>query len=425
VISPLALSKTSLVAGDTLTGTATFTNTSAAPITVQVLQITSRPPGGTNAGGPYDHLAPQLGVTTIPPGGSVTLVASRAFTAADPVGAHYAYAVWQETGTGLWNGGLSVGFSVVGTTPAPTPPPPPPSGACPSPASTRLVNVSTPSQLSSAVAGALPGDKIVMAAGTYNMSSALNVSRGGTGALPIQLVGPRTAVLDFGGTSSWNMLTVTADWWIFAGFTHTHSQLGPRLTNANNNVLCDLLVANMGQGGISIHGTSSNNTVQDSTIRDTGELTWWYGEGFYIGSGASSNEPSNFNRILRNHIGPNVRAEHVDVKKGTTGNIVEGNVSDAAGWMYTDGSSSGGQVTSSVHLAQGLNTTYLNNTIINLNDSRAGGFMNWQGSGITYHGNRVSGSSFQVGFSTSGGSGNVIGCDNTVTGGTFANVPCQ
>jgi hypothetical protein len=318
----------------------------------------------------------------------------------------------------------SAAFTVANVA-APTPTPTaPPSVGCSLAVSTRLINVSTVSQLTSAVAAALPGDKIVLASGTYNLTAKLTVSRSGTIAQPIQLVGPRSAILDFGGSSNFRFLDQRADWWIFAGFTHTRSFFGPTLTDADHNILCDLLVEHTGQEGVTIQGSSSFNTLQDSTIREIGETAWYYGEGIYIGSGSTSNHPANFNRILRNRLGPNVRADHLDVKGGTTGNLVEGNVSDATGFRYTNGSDSGGQVTSALYSAQGLNASFLNNTITNLNSPNAAAFQNWQGSGTTYHGNRVTGT-FRWGFSTSGGSGNVVGCDNTVIGGTFANVPCR
>src|SRR5438552_1169368 len=57
-------------------------------------------------------------------GATVTLAASRAFTAADPTGSWYAYATYQDAG-GVWNDGPSVNFTVAA---APPPPPPPATG---------------------------------------------------------------------------------------------------------------------------------------------------------------------------------------------------------------------------------------------------------------------------------------------------------
>jgi hypothetical protein len=112
ISTPLALDKTTVAAGDILNGTVTYQNTSASAITVQAIFITSRPPGGTHAGGPFDALTPSLANQTIQPGASVTLAASRAFTTADPLGAWYAYATWQDSAS-VWHDGPNVNFTVV------------------------------------------------------------------------------------------------------------------------------------------------------------------------------------------------------------------------------------------------------------------------------------------------------------------------
>src|SRR2546426_1067645 len=83
ISSPLVLDKLTVRAGDTLNGTVTYQNTSASPIAVQTIAIAARPPGGTNAGGPYANLIPSPPAQTIQPGATVTLAASRAFTSAD------------------------------------------------------------------------------------------------------------------------------------------------------------------------------------------------------------------------------------------------------------------------------------------------------------------------------------------------------
>jgi hypothetical protein len=102
-----------------LHGTVTYQNTSASPISVSAIAITSRPPGGTNAGGPYNTLTPSLSAQTIQPGASLTLAASRAFTSADPLGAWYAYTTYQDS-AGAWHDGPNVNFTVA----QPAPPAP-------------------------------------------------------------------------------------------------------------------------------------------------------------------------------------------------------------------------------------------------------------------------------------------------------------
>jgi hypothetical protein len=64
-----------------------------------------------------------------------------------------------------------------------------------------------------------------------------------------------------------------------------------------------------------------------------------YGEGVYIGS-AVSNWPCYGNtdgadrghrvQVVGNHLGPNIAAELIDVKEGTTGGLISGNTFDGA-----------------------------------------------------------------------------------------------
>src|SRR5262249_3070356 len=123
VSTPLALDHTSVTPGMTLHATVTYRNGTSAPVTIQRLVIAGRPPGGTHAGGPYDDLAPQLGATTVQPGATVTLAASRTFSALDTKGTWESYSTFEDT-SGHWHDGGSVFFSL-GAAPAPAPAPTP------------------------------------------------------------------------------------------------------------------------------------------------------------------------------------------------------------------------------------------------------------------------------------------------------------
>src|SRR5256712_540003 len=116
ISSPLVIDKLSVMAGDTLNGTVTYQNTSASPIAVQTIGIAARPPGGTNAGGPYTNLGPSLPAQTIQPGASVTLAASRAFSSADPQGTWYSYTTYQDAAGG-WHDSANINFTVAAPAP--------------------------------------------------------------------------------------------------------------------------------------------------------------------------------------------------------------------------------------------------------------------------------------------------------------------
>lgn len=296
----------------------------------------------------------------------------------------------------------------------------------------RLLNVATAQQLIAAVAAALPGDKIVMADGTYNfgaVGSSLFVNRSGVQASPIQLVAAnrRKAIIDFGSQTAFRMVDFQADWWVVNGLALTNSYYGMLMQNGHNNVIDDVESHDTGQCGFVIKGDrgSTDNTFRNCWIWNTGRQMYWYGEGMYVGAGAGPTSPSHRNRLLNNAFGPGVTADHVDVKSTVEDTYLEGNVADATGWRYADGSTTGGQVTESVFTNQGLRTIYKGNTVKNLAEARATGFFNWQGSGTRWHTNKCLGTAFKYGFATSGGTDNQVGCDNEVVGGAFSNVPCQ
>ena len=118
--SPVLLDKTTVVAGNVLRATVTYQNTSSSPISVQHVTIAGRPPGGTNVGGPYADLQPQLGAQTVQPGATLTLAASRTFTSADALGTWYSYVTYQGAG-GAWSDSPTVGFIVAPPAPVAQP----------------------------------------------------------------------------------------------------------------------------------------------------------------------------------------------------------------------------------------------------------------------------------------------------------------
>ncbi len=97
----LQLSASTVAIGQTLTGTATLYNPTNAAISLKAADIAGRPPGGTNAGGPFLDLLDGPAVT-IGAGKSFVLNGSRQFTASDPLGSWYAY-VTIEDSTGVYH----------------------------------------------------------------------------------------------------------------------------------------------------------------------------------------------------------------------------------------------------------------------------------------------------------------------------------
>ena len=109
--SALSFSETVVNPGDTVTGTVTFTNNGTASVTVQGITIAARPPGGTHSGGPFDDFAPLSPSQTLSPGGSVTVTATRAFTASDLAGAWDVYPTWEDSSK-AWHDGPDSSLTV-------------------------------------------------------------------------------------------------------------------------------------------------------------------------------------------------------------------------------------------------------------------------------------------------------------------------
>jgi hypothetical protein len=111
VTQPLTLSETSAAAGDTVTGTVTLTNDGTTAVVVEDAVLAARPPGGTHAGGPFDDFGPTAPSQTLQPGASLTLTATRTFTAGDPSGAWDLYVTWEDA-SGTWHDGPDTALTV-------------------------------------------------------------------------------------------------------------------------------------------------------------------------------------------------------------------------------------------------------------------------------------------------------------------------
>jgi hypothetical protein len=203
----------------------------------------------------------------------------------------------------------------------------------------RTVNVSTAAQLKDALLYAKPGDDIVLADGVYSQKFVIPDNVNGTASNPITLRGSRNAILDAGSINTGYVLHVQSDHWHIKGFTLKNGLKGIMADGANNILLDNLFVTNIGEEAIHLRKFSSKNTIQNCEITYAGLKTPDYGEGIYIGT-AKSNwatvtngelDRCDSNLVLNNKIGPFVAAECIDIKEGTTGGIIRGNTFDAKG----------------------------------------------------------------------------------------------
>jgi hypothetical protein len=214
----------------------------------------------------------------------------------------------------------------------------------------RTVNVTDNTGLYAALADARAGDLINMADGTYMMDGIMaECSADGTEQNPIALQGSRQAIITTGDYQNGHYgLHATGDYWRFLGFRITKAKKGFILDGAKFAYIDGIEVDTIGQEAVHFRSASSDGTVINSVIHNTGLTSPSFGEGLYVGS-AVSNWGVTFNnvyygenngtgpdrsdrcKILNNHVW-NTRAEGLDAKEGTTDCLVQGNLFEGCGW---------------------------------------------------------------------------------------------
>ncbi|MBV6712770.1 right-handed parallel beta-helix repeat-containing protein [Paenibacillus chitinolyticus] len=209
-------------------------------------------------------------------------------------------------------------------------------------AALRTVSCSSVSCFQNALKNALPGDRILLAPGTYKgtFSSAVN----GTQSNPITIESrdPANQAL-ISGTSAGGgyCLKITGDNWVIQNLKFTNAQKGIILDNSNDTLISGVEVYGIGYEGVHFRDGSSRGILENSYIHDTGTVNKGFGEGVYVGSaeGAGYNQTVNDTIIRGVRIGPNVTAEHIDIKERTSGTLVENclfNGTGISGENYAD-----------------------------------------------------------------------------------------
>ncbi|XOK63078.1 right-handed parallel beta-helix repeat-containing protein [Paenibacillus elgii] len=207
------------------------------------------------------------------------------------------------------------------------------------PASSKAASVtcSTASCLTNALAQAAPGDVITLAAGvTFNGKFVAAANGTPTGKITLQSASPSNkAELNGGGTGSGYTLHVTGDHWVIKDLKITNAKKGIMLDHANYTLIDGAEVYQIGEEGVHYRDGSSYNTIRNSYLHDIGTVNPSFGEAIYVGSDKGKwgtfNAATNHNTIANNTIGPNVAAEHIDIKEGSTGTLVENNSFDGTG----------------------------------------------------------------------------------------------
>lgn len=213
-------------------------------------------------------------------------------------------------------------------------------GPCPGPG--ERIFVRNALELRVALGEAEPGDLIELASGTYE--GQFRISTSGTPRQPIVLCGPRSAILDTGNAATGYGLHIQADHWIIKGITVRNALKGIVMDRSNHVTLSGIEVYDTGTEGIRLRDLSSDNRIEDAYIHDTGLTAPVNGEGIYIGTAnsqwclrlACAPDTSDRNVLIGSVIGPNVTAEAVDIKEGSTGGTLRGNTFDGSGMGGAD-----------------------------------------------------------------------------------------
>jgi hypothetical protein len=292
----------------------------------------------------------------------------------------------------------------------------------------RVVNVATAAQLTSAINDALPGDSIALAPGTYN--GRWTITRSGTVDARITLSGPRSAILQGPDLTGTGVYLNGADYWTLSGFTVNKSLASVEMKNgANWNKAISLDVNGPGEAGVVVKQNSSHTVISGNEIHNTGMSSAQFGEGVYIGTTEAQwvngiPDHSDSNEVYGNHV-YSTTADGIQFMAGTTGTIVRKNTIDGAGMVAI--------AAAPPHwvLAMGNDALVDSNTAINaltygMKVRRSSTANSW-GSNVAFRANTMTSGRTQAAIylETPPAQGMVVYCDNVRTDtGTLSNVAC-
>ncbi|MHA7055794.1 cellulase family glycosylhydrolase [Aquimarina sp. M1] len=212
------------------------------------------------------------------------------------------------------------------------------------------INCNTVDCIRNAMRNAQPGDEIIVAPGTYtapdkfnfgNKATRFGSDKNGTASKPITLraQNPSNPPILKGTNGNYDgyVMFILGDYWILKDLILEEGSKGLVLDNANNGIIENVVVRELGEEGIHLRDGSSNNLVKNCRVYNVGIKRPGIGEGLYVGSDKGQHESSGqagdifdnkYNPRCDNNtiegciVGPNVTAEGVDVKEGTKNTII-------------------------------------------------------------------------------------------------------
>ena len=223
---------------------------------------------------------------------------------------------------------------------------------CSPAASHTEILVADSAELQSALENVQAGDEIILQPGIYQADTASNrwkafpAEASGTAEqhIIIRSADPENpAVISGNSTKSKCALYITGSFWEIRNLKITEACKGIFLAKSEYSIISGCELYDIGDEAIHIIDNSSHNLVEYCFIHDTGKETPKYGEGVYIGSAKNATDygfECHFNTVRGCRFGPNITADHVDIKEFTRGNLVEYCTFDGTGISGENGGDS-------------------------------------------------------------------------------------
>ena len=224
--------------------------------------------------------------------------------------------------------------------------------AFPAQAGSTQILVTDTASLMAALADAKAGDEIIVREGVYQNDewtgkwAAFWSEASGTADRHIILRSEdpaRPATLSGADIAHKYVLNIIGSYWEVRDLKITNAGKGIFLAKSEHSLISGCEVYDIGDEGIHIIDDSSFNTVENCWVHDTGKSEPRYGEGVYIGSAKNATDYGfncHYNTVRRCRFGPNIAADHVDIKEFTYGNLVEYCTFDGTGMSGENGGNS-------------------------------------------------------------------------------------
>lgn len=197
------------------------------------------------------------------------------------------------------------------------------------------VTVNPGSSITTALAKAKPGTRIIVKAGTY--PEHIITHRSGSSSLPIILQAKGKVILT-GDDSNGRIFELKHDYYVIDGFEMKGRDTALWLEEADHNIIKNNYFHHLDGECVRLKYQSSNNLITNNRVENCGLDDFMHdgggknGEGIYIGTAPEqlsrnpSPEPDNSHtNLVRNNTFITNGNECVDIKEGSSRNIVEFN----------------------------------------------------------------------------------------------------